>query len=75
MFGADSQAHPLALAVFCCCQPRCLRLQEAGSKLGLLMQDMLLDTFPELVHLDSGRRCPSRESREVARKARKSSSR
>eukprot|EP00913_Durusdinium_trenchii_P029258 g27426.t1 len=29
--------------------------QEVGSKLGLLMQDMLLDTFPETVHLDSGR--------------------
>ena len=27
-------------------------LQEAGSKLGLLMQDMLLDTFPETVHFD-----------------------
>ncbi|CAE7315659.1 SLC8A2 [Symbiodinium natans] len=26
--------------------------QEAGSKLGLLMQDMLLDTFPETVHFD-----------------------
>lgn len=29
--------------------------QEVGSKLGLLMQDMLLDAFPDTVHLDSGR--------------------
>lgn len=29
--------------------------QEVGSKLGLLMQDMLLDAFPDTVRLDSGR--------------------
>ena len=29
--------------------------QEVGSKLGLLMQDMLLNAFPNTVHLDSGR--------------------
>mmetsp|Transcript_60752 Transcript_60752/g.113571 ORF Transcript_60752/g.113571 Transcript_60752/m.113571 type:complete len:493 (-) Transcript_60752:200-1678(-) len=36
--------------------------QEAGSKLGLLMQDLLLDTFPETVHFD-GRLRPLKSSR------------
>ena len=30
--------------------------EEVGSKLGLLMQDMLLDAFPKTFHMDGGRR-------------------
>ena len=40
--------------------------QEVGSKLGLLMQDMLLDAFPKTFHMDGGRLKPQAQRRKGA---------